>query len=388
MRKFSWLLLLACTIGLAAPLLKPGDRLVVAGDGYVGQHGVTVRVAAALALHHPGSGITVRVAPMNNLGFLTTGLPGFFPPLLDADVLSVKPRVVVLSFGAEKIKATPVAAAYRQQWFTTPLTDAVKRLQAAGVQVLLTTPPCLDPDAQPALKGAGEANQAADAQAVRDIAVATTVPVIDLYALLHDASTAGKAVTPGFSLYDKGGTLTTNGQALVTNELLRALGETGIASSATIDAAVGTGKGEGCTVTAVKVADTTVTFTRDDTTLPLAWMDADQYMVKVTGLRAGPWKLAVGDVALGAFTADALAAGVALPRGGGPWAVAATQAGERAGRAEGFFAERCGTLTHVIPQPDAEPERQALLAKFDAFLDAYDAHLIPHAWTWTLTKEP
>jgi phospholipase/lecithinase/hemolysin len=142
----------------AEPLLKDGDRLVFAGDSYVGQRGCTALVMDAYALHHPGTSISFRTAPIRTVGFAATGLLPFFPPLADADVLSVKPTVVMLSFGLEKISTKPLDQAYFQRWFVTPLAAIVQKLQAAGVKVILVTPGCADLDKQPDMKNAGMDN--------------------------------------------------------------------------------------------------------------------------------------------------------------------------------------------------------------------------------------
>jgi hypothetical protein len=404
------LLLLPAASRAAEPLLKPGERLVFLGDSYMGGHGPTVLVMDALALHHPGTAISVRSAFVRDANFAATGLLPFFPPVVDTDVLSVKPAVVLLGFGLERAQARPLDRAFLQRFYVTPLAAMVQKLQAAGAKVILVTPGLIDPDRQPALKGAGEDNVAQMAQAIRGLSRQIPVPLIDVYSQLCQAQKHGKAADPAFSLIKEGKegpVLTAVGQALVAGAYLRGLGEEGPASGLMIDAATGTTQTDRCTISDLAVTAGRITFTRLDEALPAYFPDAaspalaldpslaslEQYPLRITGLGIGSWKVTADGAEVGVFPAESLVAGVNLARLPGPWRKLGARLHALAQQQEALYAERCTAVARLTTPPEAEPERLVLMQKFDDYIEAFEKQRIAlppaiRTWAWSIQRLP
>ena len=58
---------------------------------------------------------------------------------------------------------------------------------------------------------------------------------------------------------------------------------------------------------------------------------------------------------------------------------------------EALYAERCTAVAHLTTPPEAESERQTLLQKFDAYLDAFEQTRIAtvpadRSWTWKIQR--
>ena len=404
-------LMLLLTLGAwCDPLLHAGDRVLFVGDSYMGQHGCTALVMDAVSLHHPGMEISFRTVYIRTLIYASNGIPqAYLPPSIASDILQVKPTVVLVNFGLEKLDTRPLEKlGIFPRFFVQPLTALVTQCQAAGAKVIMVTPGGLDLEKHPELKStAAPDNLAMICKTITEIAAKTHVQVIDLSALMNDVLARGKAAAPGFALTQADDSLNDAGQAVVAGAYLRALGEEGLSAGVTIDAAAGTAQAEHCTVTELKTAADAVTFTRRDDALPayfppnavpvLAY-DAplqaqEQYPLKITGLRAGKWKVTVGGIDAGSFSSEELAAGVNLAQRPGPWQTLGAHLHRLAAQQETLYADRCNTLTHIIMPKEAEPERLALLQKVDDYIDLFEKTrrtIAPAArtWGWEVTVAP
>jgi hypothetical protein len=189
--------------------------------------------------------------------------------------------------------------------------------------------------------------------------------------------------------------------------MLKALGCKDQASGLEIDAAASKPTPDRCKVDDLKVAENAVTFTRTDDALPTSYdadaasildflpftQDFNQYNFKVTGLKAGKWKLNVEGIDVGAFSEKDLAAGVNLATLPGPWQKLGEQVNQASANQENVYFTYWRQVS-LLPVPDdAKPELEALMKKMVVGVDkAEDARLkvVPkeRAWKWTLTLVP
>ncbi len=116
------------------------------------------------------------------------------------------------------------------------------------------------------------------------------------------------------------------GQLMMAAALLKELGADGFVSSVTLDAAGKVSEAKGCKVDAVKAEGGKIEFDRLDERLPFpipdearavlsfypAILDLSQYMLKVTGLKAGNYTLKIDGVETATLAAKELEAGVNL----------------------------------------------------------------------------
>ena len=337
-RRFAPFLIAATLTPFAwsAPLLRDGDRVLFVGDSYIGQHGCTALVMDAIALHHPSANIAFRTVSISHLAFASQGIPqAYIPPTIDSDILRENPTVVILSFGLERLPTKKLdQTGIFPRFFVGPLTEIVTKCQAAGAKVILVTPGCLDLVKQPELAGtAAQENLAIYRKAVQDLAAKTQAGLIDLWALTNAVLQRERTATPEFSLVREGIILNDTGHALVAGAFLDALGEAPLISGVSIDAAAATFETQHCTVRDLRILDGTVTFARKDDALPAsipqqgspavplhpALHAQEQYLLKISGLREGRWKVAAGDIDVGVFSEKDLAAGVNLAWQPGPW---------------------------------------------------------------------
>ncbi len=136
----SFFVLLSCaTAGSAEPLLKPGDRMAICGDGQVNQLGFVANIGDYLAACQPIAGVE-----FSQFGWRASTAEQFLPHV-ETDVLPYHPTVALIAFGMfdGDFKAPDAAVADR---YRRAQTELVRALKKAGVRiVVIGSPRCLDP---------------------------------------------------------------------------------------------------------------------------------------------------------------------------------------------------------------------------------------------------
>ena len=383
----------------AGPLLKAGDRMVFLGDSITEQQIYTRYVMNYFALRYPGLNISFRNAGVGG----DTSFGGLLR--LQRDVLSLKPTVVSICFGMNDGHYIKFDQALYDKYMT-GMTGLVAKLKEAGVKVVLLTPGCVDLDQLPKAKGEDwtyNDTLAKFSAGVKELATKEHLPFFDLHALMLDVQTKAKADNPQFTMIPLGVHPTNTGQAVMAYGLLKALSCDEQASGLEIDAAKSASKPDRCTVSDLKVAETSITFTRTDLALPTYFDqgvtqvtkyfplvdDLNQYRFTVTGLKAGNWKLTADDLAVGTFSDTALAAGVNLGTYPGPWQELGKKINADSRADEALYFTTWRTFGQSTIPKGAEAEYKAFIDKLHALLDAQEKtrqqEAVGHAWKWSLT---
>ena len=118
-------------------------RIVFLGDSITAAPGsYSIPLITYLSLRYPKLQVSYR-----NAGVSGDTAPGGLARL-DTDVLSVHPTVVSICFGMNDagVAGTPEQ---RYEKYMTGMTGLVTRLKAAGIRVVLLTPPCVDATVRP-----------------------------------------------------------------------------------------------------------------------------------------------------------------------------------------------------------------------------------------------
>ena len=394
---------LAVSNARAQSPLKAGDRVVFLGDSITEQRVHTRYVMNYFTLRYPGLDVTFR-----NAGWGGDSAPGGLGRL-QRDVLSQKPTVVTICFGMNDGGYTSFDQA-RSDWFMKGMTGLVAELKKANVRVILLGPGCVDPDRRHDPAGVDYNDTLGKySKACKELAEKEKVDYIDLHDLMIDVQTKAKAKDPKYTMIPDSVHPSDPGQLVMAYAMLKALGCKDQASALEIDAAGSKATPDRCKVDDLKVADGSVTFTRTDDALPASYdpdaasildflsftQDFNQYNFKVTGLKAGKWKLNVEGTDVGTFSEKDLAAGVNLATLPGPWQKLGEQVNAASRHQEDvyFYAWRALAVSN-IPAPEAlKADVEALSKKAYALADDAEAarlKVVPkeRAWKWTLTLVP
>lgn len=381
--------------------LKAGDRVVFLGDSITEQRIHTRYVMNYFTLRYPGVDVTFR-----NAGWGGDSAPGGLGRL-QRDVLSQKPTVVTICFGMND----GGYSAFNQGGFDNfmrGMTGLVAELKKANVRVILLGPGCVDPDQQPRLKEQNYNDTLGKySQGCKDLAEKEKVEYLDLHDLMLDVQTKAKAKNPKFTMIPDSVHPSNPGQAVMAYAILKALGCKDQASGLEIDAANSKSTPDRCKVDDLKVADGSVTFTRTDEALPTAMdpdaalsleffpftQDLNQYNFKVTGLKAGKWKLAVEGIDVGTFSEKDLAAGVNLATLPGPWQKLGELVNAASRNQEDVYFTYWRQVSMMNVPAEAKTELEALQKKMAEMVDKAEAarlKVVPteRAWKWTLTLVP
>lgn len=352
-----------CTIGLTALLLgaavagcaqgafplKDGDTWVMAGDSITAQH-----------LHsNYFEAFCFARFPKLNFCFRNSGVGGDTIPRVlarfDWDVAAWKPTVVSVELGMND------AGGYTTETFLSGMATLVGRIRDIGARpVLFSASPVNNGIPGDKLTG-HDARLKEYAAALREYAAKEGIPYADQFTPLVDVWAANKpleavadtlaavrsllASQPNVlgaeglrafvDAWAKSGkepvSLQGNpvhpgppGQLTMAAALLRALHAPGLVSKATIDAAAGrVGEAVQCRVENVAVQADGVSFDRTDEALPFPIpddaragvaltpfvADLSQYLLTVTGLKAGAYDLSIDGVKVAQVTSEQLAAG-------------------------------------------------------------------------------
>ena len=381
--------------------LKAGDRLVFLGDSITEQKVHTRYVMNYFTLRYPGLDVTFR-----NAGVSGDTAPGGLGRL-QRDVLGLKPTVVTICFGMNDGGYSAFDQG-RYDNFMKGMTGLVAELKKANARVILLGPGCVDPDRRPPLKEQNYNDTLSKySKGCKELAEKEKVDYFDLHDLMIDVQTKAKAKDPKFTMIGDSVHPDPSGQAVMAYAILKALGCKDQASGLEIDAAASKATPDRCKVDDLKVADGSITFTRSDEALPTAMdagaastleffpftQDLNQYNFKVTGLKAGKWKLAVEGIDVGTFSEKDLAAGVNLATLPGPWQKLGEQVNQASANQENVYFTYWRQVS-LLPVPDdAKPELEALKKKMAVGVDKAEAarlKVVPadRAWKWTLTLVP
>lgn len=258
---------------------------------------------------------------------------------LDSDILVRKPTAAVVMLGMNDVNgpnyaadATPASLAPAvDQVLATWRADygsILARLKDAQVAVTVMTPPPYDQDSQsggPAKIG----KNAALARLSGELpTVAAGLPVIEHYGILQHLAEAKQAEYPAFSFSPDRTHPNEAGHLVIAWAILRAQGAVPTVSRLAIDAASRKAVAERAEVGAVTATAREVSFTVTAAALPypIDWRAAlgdrlvpfsDEFCreeLRVAGLAAGDWTLAIDGVTVGTWPAAVLATGIDLGR--------------------------------------------------------------------------
>ena len=421
-----WLLLAGCLSCWGAeapvPFIRYNDRVVFFGDSITAIGVFTVPMSSFFLLQYP----EYHVTTLRNAGVPgNTAQDGF--KRLQQDVLDQSPTVVLTCFGINEMRAAPRDPKTLETYLAT-MTQIVQALKKAPrIRQILLSPPCVDQQ-----DGAGNAiwyktpddAKAANAMVgqmtdgLRALSEREGVPFCDLFHPMLEMQAKMKAATPGWTMLPDGIHPNYYGGTVMAATILNSMHCTRPAGSVALDAATGEVTAENCTVIDVQVSPRRVSFTRTDTALPIAMLNAEhgeqarimpalhalpefqewnRYPLRVTGLPAGRWRLAApGNTDLGTYTAVQWATGIDLSPAMGPW----TEIGILANWLEGKKQERWSFLENSLrkverwPLTDAQrADASELKGQFiDAALqeDANSRYLLVDVThrtsTWVLTR--
>lgn len=321
-------LALVCFSLLASPLVaedfffRDGDRVVMIGDSITEQHLYSNYVEMWVTTRFPQWNITFRNVGIG--GDRSTGGNGRFA----RDVKSNNPTAMTVDFGMNDGGYKP----FDEPGFKTymgGLQGMADQAKAAGVRVAWATPQPLDnADQGPNALTAYNLTLEKYSEGVKTIAEKNGGLFVDQFhpylAVLdkaraagpkYDRITAGDAVHPG-----------PPGQALMAFAILEGLHFPKQVSSVEINLADGPkANATNCRVTELARDGDGVRFVREDQSLPffpedarpiLKWAPllekANDYGLKVTGLKPGKYAVDLGGKKVAEYTADELAKGVNL----------------------------------------------------------------------------
>lgn len=408
MAKAFWAIVLVAVTAVSAARadgpLKSGERLVFLGDSISEQKIHTRYVMNYFTLRYPGLQVSFTnagVGGCSSLGGLAR---------LHRDVLSQKPSVVTICYGMNDGRYVNFDAG-RFDNFMRGMAGLVAELKKANVRVVLLGPGSVDPERREMLKGVDYNDTLSRySKAVKELAAKEKVEFIGLHDLMVEVQAKAKAKDPKYTLIPDGIHPGEPGQAVMAYAILKALGCKEQASGLEIDAAGAKAIADRCKVEDLKVAEDSITFTRTDAALP-TYVDPEatsvfefcpfvqelnQYNFKVTGLKAGAWKLSVEGIRVGTFSEKELAAGVNLATLDGPWKKLGQKIDALSREQEKlyFFSWRqfCFSTVQLAVPESIKPELDALAAKARTLAEEAEAARLKgvpkdRAWKWSLALE-
>jgi len=323
------LVLLALQASAQGFFFRDGDDpIVFLGDSITEQHMYTTYIETYILTRFPEWKVRFRnVGWGGDTAWLAQRHD--FDTGLQRDILALHPAAITIDFGMNDARGGDNSLP-RYIEHETKLAEALK---AAGARVALLTPSPeerFEPD-QPA--GSAYNHMLWKySEALREVAQQQGVTWVDQYTrfvrVIEDGRRAG---LPDFRLIPDAVHPNWAGHLVMAHEILTGLGAPSLVSSVEIGFAGGLLVGaEGCEVRDLQIADGTVSFTRVDHCLP--WpipADADAvlavpgydplgdlsaYTLRIGGLPAGKYDLAVDGQTCASFTAEELGQGVNLTR--------------------------------------------------------------------------
>lgn len=314
--------LFALPVGAEEFFFRDGDRVVMIGDSITEQHLYSNYIEMWVSTRFPNWDVTFRNVGIG--GDRSTGGNGRFK----RDVVAYKPTAMTVDFGMNDGGYRPFDEAGFKTYMG-GLQGMADQAKDAGIRVAWATPQPLDNAEQgpTALTGYNQTLEQYSA-GVKQIAEKNGGTFADQFhpylAVLDKARTAG----PMYSRITAGDAVHPGppGQALMAFSILQALNFPAAVSSVEINLAdTSNVKATRCRVTEVTRDGDSVKFVRVDESLPffpdeaksiLAWTPmleaANQYGLKVVGLKPGKYEVHLGGKKVADYTADELAQGVNL----------------------------------------------------------------------------
>lgn len=298
----------------AAPILKNGDRIVIYGDSITEQRMYSCYLAQYLYCRYPDLKLSTY-----NAGWGGDRAPGGLNRL-ERDVLVLNPTVVTLFFGMNdggyRAVTDATIEAYRKG-----MEGIITALQAKGVQVVVFTPGCVDPDR----RGKDDYNSTLEAlgKTALELAQKYNCPSMDVIHPMLAYQTAKKAVNPAFTMIPDSVHPDANGHLVMAATMLKGFNVEPMPALGTYDLQANTGEGlKLVTNTPEKI----VLETAGPVSTPFYYDPAltqtvtDSGMISLTGqkvtlrgLKEEMYDLTVDGIKVGRVTAEQLAAGYALP---------------------------------------------------------------------------
>lgn len=311
-------------LALAAPLLaddfpiQPGDRVMFLGDSITEQYQYSSDVELYLTTRFPAWKLSFMNAGIS--GDTATGGANRF----QQQVLDEKPTVVTINFGMND-GGYGAFEPNRHKPYVDNTTKMLKMAQDAGVRVVLMSPNAVDVRKGERFKLYLETQKQFYAP-LKELAAANKAAFVDQYAITRaglekmqaDKADAANPFPDGFHTGPSGG-------LFMAHAILTGLKAPAVVSDVTISAS-GDAQAMRAKVTNLKRDGSTITFERLDEALPMPipaeWdsvlpyvnqmSDLNWYGLKVAGLPAGKYDVAIDNTKVFRFTADDLAAGVNL----------------------------------------------------------------------------
>lgn len=341
------------TATLAAEFsIRDGDRIVFLGDSITEQRLYTTYIEAYTLARHPDWKLTFRnVGWGGDTAWLRQRAHPDETKLfaadevaqqkmvedsvgrgLERDVLPLKPTFVTVKFGMndhsyQAFRPDIFAAYVRSQ------AQINKVLSATGARVTFLTPQPIedkrpDPNNDPRNQSLRKFSDG-----LKEVAAKGGAKVVDQFEPYMQIMLAERARNPQ-ALIGGGDAVHPGpvGHTLMAWAILKALGASAEVSTATVDLAKNSLTGRGCHVTNLNVDGGTVSFDRLDNALPLpidpraeaaltlatVLDDLSRYELRVTGLPAGNYDIAIDGETTLKTDADTLAKGVNLSNSPGP----------------------------------------------------------------------
>lgn len=383
----------------AAPLLKPGQKLVFYGDSITEQRIYTRYVMDYFTMRYPGVKYSFR-----NAGWSGDTAPGG-ANRLQRDVLSQKPDVVTIIFGMNDGRYTQFMQENFENYMK-GMKRLVQDLKKAKVKVVLLTPGCVDPDRNEPLRQYYNDTLAKFGDGVKQLAIDEKLPFYNLHDLMLNAQNQAKADDKAFTMIPDSIHPLNAGHAIMALGVLKALGCTDQPASLVINASTKGMVAKKCAVTNLVVANDKLSFTRIDSALP-AWFNPDvdairkyvpltdelnNYPLTVKGLSQGEWKLTISGYDLGTFSSADLAKGVNLADMQGPWKKMGETVDAISWKQEacylGYWRSSCNEIT---PPVFTSENMFAVMQKISSVMDVFDSARInatsTRTWQWELVKQ-
>ena len=301
----------------AAPVLQAGDRVVIYGDSITEQRLYSRYVQQYIQCRYPELKVNFY-----NAGWSGDTAGGGFNRL-ERDVLVLKPTVVTLFFGMNDGGYRSADAGITSN-FKRNEEKIIQALKAKGVRVVAYTPGAVDYDRQKKLADCKyNDNLEALGKAALELAQQYGLPSADVFHPMIAFQRAQKARTPGFTMIPDSVHPSSAGHLVMAQEMLKGLGAEPMPPLGTMD--LKTGVGEGLRIASSNPAQVVL-----ETTRPLLmpfWFEHGSLTVMrdsgflamaagkltVKSLAAGTYKLTLDGADAGKYSADELAAGVAVP---------------------------------------------------------------------------
>ena len=235
---------LGCSLAVplsAEPVLRSGDLVAVCGDSITEQRLYSLYLQQYLLLCQPAENLMSM-----QFGWGGERAPGFVARV-NNDVLSFNPTVATTCYGMNDggyTATTPaIVETYRKS-----MTEAVRKLKAGNVRVVVVGSPGVVDPAGYKRPGADAAtyNQALAAlrDAAREVAVAEEVLFADVHSAMMDSMKAAKAARgEGYLIAPDGVHPTPNGQLAMAYAFLKAFGVNGDIGTLSVDFSRGTAEG-------------------------------------------------------------------------------------------------------------------------------------------------